>query len=199
MEEQTLSRSERVAMEEFELREWMKQIVPDTYEMNIYIFHREMINMWVTGPINRWQSWWPDFWHNTECQPPWKPTLQDIEDNIDEPYKNKLLKIMNYEAQFVISSLDVEINGDHMKFLRDLCEKFECEEAFDMNDMNDDEEVNRILNLEPRDVFQESNSEVSRQNCKRALEIIEGIMEKDNQQMDQGEYIEMCNLLKELY
>lgn len=195
MEEQILSRSERVAMEEFELREWMKQIVPDTYDMNIHKIHREMVAMWVTGPVNRWQEWWPEFWHNRECQPPWKPTLQDIEDNIDEPYKNKLLKIMNYEANFVISSLNVEINVDHMKFLRDLCEEFECEEAFDMND----EEVNRILNLEPRDVFQESSSEVSRQNCKRALEIIEGIMEKDNQQMDQGEYIEMCNLLKELY
>ena len=201
MEEPILSRSERVAMEEFELREWMKQIDSDC-GMNIHIIHREMINMWVNGPMNRWESWWPEFWHNTECQPPWKPTLQDIEDNIDEPFKNKLLKIMNYEGNFVISSLDVEINGDHMKFLRDLCEEFECDEAFDMNDDIDyegDHEVDRILNLEPRDVFQETSSEVSRENCKRALEIIEGIMDKDNQQMDQGEYIEMCNILKELY
>ena len=199
MEEPTLSRSERVAMEEFELREWMKQIAPDKYEMNIFIIHREMVEMWVTGPVNRWQEWWPEFWHNTECQPPWKPTLQDIEDNIDEPFKDKLLKIMNYEANFVISSLDVEINGDHMKFLRDLCEEFEYDDEFDDIDYGEDHEVFRIMNLEPRDVFQDTGSEERKGNCKRALEILEGIMGKDNQQMDQGEYLEMCNLLKELY
>jgi len=199
MEEPIPSRSERVAMEEFELREWMKQIAPEKYEMNIFIIHREMINMWVCGPVNRWQEWWPEFWHNTECQPPWKPTLQDIEDNIDEPFKDKLLKIMNYEANFVISSLDVEINGDHMKFIRDLCEEFEYDDEFDDIDYGEDHEVFRILNLEPRDVFQDTSSEERKGNCKRALEILEGIMGKDNQQMDQGEYLEMCNLLKELY
>ena len=197
MEGPILSRSERVAMEEFELREWMKQIAPGTYDMNIHVIHRGMVEMWVTGPANRWQSWWPEFWHNTECHPPWKPTLQDIEDNIDGPYKNKLLKIMNYESHFVINSLDVEINRDHMKFLRDLCEEFECEEAFDIDE--EDEEVYRIMNLQPMDVFLGTRSEDRQKNCKRALEIIEGIMDKDNQQMDQGEYIEMCNLLKDLY
>ena len=196
---ETLPRSERVAMEEFELREWMKQIVPDTYDMNIHKIHREMVEMWVTGPVNRWQSWWPEFWHNTECQPPWKPTLQDIEDNIDEPFKDKLLKIMNYEAQFVLSSLDVEINSAHMKFIRDLCEEFEYDDEFDDIDYEGDHEVFRILNLEPNDIFQDTSSEERKGNCKRALEIIDGIMGKDNQQMDQGEYLEMCNLLKVLY
>ena len=91
MEGPILSRSERVAMEEFELREWIKQIAPGTSEMNIHVIHLEMINMWVRGPMNRLQSGWPAIWHTTACPPPWKPTLQDIEDNIDEPFKDKLL------------------------------------------------------------------------------------------------------------
>ena len=99
------------------------------------------------------------------------------------------LKIMNYEAQFVLSSLDVEINSAHMKFIRDLCEDFEYEDEFDDIDYGGDHEVFRIMNLEPRDVFQDTSSEERKGNCKRALEIIDGIMGKDNKQMDQGEYL----------
>ena len=35
--------------------------------------------------------------------------------------------------------------------------------------------------------------------CSKGLEILESIMEKDDQRMGEGDFVNLCNLLKELH
>ena len=204
---ENLSRSERVAMAELELRTWMTSTTEMTYaDLNIHVIHRALTDMWTFGPVVSDDDEWPDVWNNFEEQPPWKPTLQDVEDHLPNDYGGKLLKIMNYQGCFVIESLDVEIDPEHIEFVKDLCDEFDCDIAFeevvdevvfDQNDEQNDE-VYRILNLQPSGIFQDERNAERMNNCRLGLEIIESIMEKDTQTMDQGEFIKLCNIFKEL-
>ena len=71
-----------------------------------------------------------------------------------------------------------------------------------VNEEENTEAIQRILNLQPRQLFQEEQEELekykNRQELSRkGLGIVEKIMEE--QKLCEGDYIEMCNIFKELY
>ena len=78
----------------------------------------------------------------------------------------------------------------------------------DENHMTDHEIEERIRQMGPQNVFdseedsdeEEGMSEQERKEmCSKGLEILETVMEKDDQRLCEGHFVELCNLLKELH
>ena len=70
------------------------------------------------------------------------------------------------------------------------------------NEGENTEAIQRILNLQPRQLFQEEQEELEKYKHRQELSskglgIVEKIMEE--QKLCEGDYIEMCNIFKELY
>ena len=66
----------------------------------------------------------------------------------------------------------------------------------------DDPEIQRILNLQPTQLFQDEEavdeSKLKQQElCGKGQRILEKVMEE--QKLGEGDYLEMCNIFKELY
>ena len=71
-----------------------------------------------------------------------------------------------------------------------------------VNEGGGEEAIQRILNLQPRQLFQDEQEELdkykNRQELSRkGLGIVEKIMEE--QSLNEGDYIELCNIFKEFY
>ena len=43
------------------------------------------------------------------------------------------------------------------------------------------------------------SEEERKEMCSKGLEILETVMEKDDQRLCEGDFVELCNLLKELH
>lgn len=128
------------------------------------------------------------------------------------------------ERNKIVESLEEPLEAWHITWVKALCD--EAEGYDEPDDTDDDEEdewsydedaaypmqaaVNeeelliqqRILNLQPRQLFQDEQEELEnykhRQELSRkGLGIVEKIMEE--QKLSEGDYIEMCNIFKDLY
>ena len=126
------------------------------------------------------------------------------------------------ERNKIVESLDEPLEAWHITWVKALC--VEAEGYAEPDDTDDEESewdydenasypiqpvneeneevINRIANLEPRQLFQDEQEELekykNRQELSRkGLNIIEKVMEE--QKLCEGEYIEMCNIFKELY
>lgn len=132
------------------------------------------------------------------------------------------------ERNKIMESLEEPLEAWHITWVKALC--VEAEGYAEPDDTDDDEEdewsydedaaypmqaaVNeeenmeaqliqqRILNLQPRQLFQDEQEELEnykhRQELSRkGLGIVEKIMEE--QKLSEGDYIEMCNIFKDLY
>ena len=127
------------------------------------------------------------------------------------------------ERNKIMESLEEPLEAWHITWVKALC--VEAEGYAEPDDTDDEEDewfydedasypmqaaVNeeelliqqRILNLQPRELFQDEQEELEnykhRQELSRkGLGIVEKIMEE--QKLCEGDYIEMCNIFKELY
>jgi hypothetical protein len=69
----------------------------------------------------------------------------------------------------------------------------------DVNHMTDHEIEERIRGMGPQNVFVAEGTEERKGMCGKGLEILESIMDKEDQRMGEGDFVELCNLLKELH
>jgi hypothetical protein len=226
-----MSRSEREVEEALKLKEWYQTVDwidspsesnSDTSESSrIEFIHEQMCEKWATID-NSWQ----DF----NSPPPSNPKLKDVfvDNGSFEEYLSKLVDILNItshvlrpdidipERNHVVSSLEEPLEAWHIAWIKMLID--ESEPVYDEPDDTDDDwsyevdssypmysevdEQQRILNLQPRQLFQDELEELEnykhRQELSRkGLGIVEKIMEE--QKLNEGDYIEMCNIFKELY
>ena len=125
----------------------------------------------------------------------------------------------------IVESLEEPLEAWHITWVKALC--VEAEGYAEPDDTDDEEEdeweydedaaypmqsavnegenteaIQRILNLQPRQLFQEEEEELEKYKhiheiSSKGLGIVEKIMEE--QKLCEGDYIEMCNIFKELY
>jgi len=68
----------------------------------------------------------------------------------------------------------------------------------DIDDYKRDNEEDESEEWSEEEEYGMSNEEM-KEMCSKSLEILETIMEKDDQRMGEGEFLELCNMLKELH
>ena len=125
----------------------------------------------------------------------------------------------------IVESLEEPLEAWHITWVKALC--VEAEGYAEPDDTDDEEEdeweydedaaypmqaavneeenteaIQRILNLQPRQLFQDEEEELEKYKhrqelSRKGLGILEKIMEE--QKLCEGDYIEMCNIFKELY
>ena len=225
-------RSEQVAMEEQELLEWCggvgvtivedtSQFPPDvadevgeTSRVGMMHFHGSLAWTWPSSQslLRRPANIEPhtDF----EVIPPWNPTLRDIEESLvnewGDVFKDKVLPVMKIHRNLAVNSLDDPLLPEHIVHLKQICEEVEGEldeGDFEFEDDDDaywpmDEEVLRIMHLEPRELFQgpeETKSDEVKGKCREGQEVIDSIMAKDLCVMTEGDYMKLCEIFKILH
>ena len=121
MSSHVLSRSEKKALDDLELRNWMKQ-ENETHWMNIDLIYHEVILQWYFNPENRNNK---KIYEYPKCdisiymrstltnQPRWKPTFKDIEDGLSNHLREKLLDIMNFQNSFEIEGHPLNVFKMH--------------------------------------------------------------------------------------
>ena len=125
----------------------------------------------------------------------------------------------------IVESLEEPLEAWHIAWVKTLCDEAEgyaepddTDSEADNNEENDaefefdedgaypmegdDPEIQRILNLQPSQLFQDEEpvdeSKLKQQElCGKGLGILEKVMEE--QKLGEGDYLEMCNIFKELY
>jgi len=221
-----MSRSERIALEELELRNWCKELAPPLGQdpiTNIGYIQLIVVENWVWNheDLNHTLAAlgvqvppWTDY----NIIPPWNPTLSSIEDRMEDWAKGKLLPILQYRQNLAVDTLDSPLLPEHISHIKSLCDEIkdefddefedefvEFDDEFDFD--NDDdayypmEEIihERIQNLEPRRLFQDDVNN-NKELCKKGLELLSEIMEKAKDINGiQGNYLELCNIFKEIH
>ena len=223
-----ISRSERIALNELELRNWCKEskVTPFAEDpiTNIEFIHRSVVDIWVwnTEDLNqRAREVSVSLrlpWTDLNIIPPWNPTLSSIEDRIgliSDQAKGKLLPILQYRQNLAVDTLESPLLPEHISHIKSVCDEIEAElvefdDEFDDDEFDFDNEedaywpmegndmVERIQNLEPRRLFQDDNN--NKELCKKGLELLSEMMEKAKDINGiQGNYLELCNILKEIH
>ena len=217
-----MSRSEREVEQALALKEWYIQPFMQSDFSRIEYIHTQMCVQWTSRDNS--DDWTADSsWQDFNSPPPWNPKLKDI--NMDWTQPEKLIEILNMSEYVlnrdlvelpgrnkIVESLEEPLEAWHITWVKALC--VEAEGYAEPDDTDDEEEtyeesyeeyqegLQRILNLQPRQLFQEEQEELekykNRQELSRkGLGIVEKIMEE--QKLCEGDYIEMCNIFKELY
>ena len=216
-----MSRSEREFEASRALNEWYIQPFMNSNFSRIEYIHTQMCEQWAS-PYGRDNSddWTDDnSWQDYNSPPPWNPKLKDI--NMSWTQSEKLIEILNMseyvlnrdlvelpERNKIVESLEEPLEAWHITWVKALC--VEAEGYAEPDDTDDEEEtyeeyqegLQRILNLQPRQLFQDEEEELEKYKhrqelSRKGLGIVEKIMEE--QKLCEGDYIEMCNIFKELY
>jgi len=215
-----ISRSERIALEELELRNWCKESKVTSFSQdpitNIEYIQRLVVDTWVWNPETRDQLIGRHPWTDFNIIPPWNPTLSSIEDRMEDWAKGKLLPILQYNQDLVVDTLDSPLLPEHIPHIKSVCDEIEAElvefddefddDEFDFDNeedaywpMEENDMVERIQNLEPRRLFQDDVNK-NKELCKKGLELLSEIMEKAKDINGiQGNYLELCNIFKEIH
>jgi hypothetical protein len=216
-----MSRSERIALEELELRIWCKESndaathVAQDPITNIGYIGRIVVDTWVWNPEDLNQRVGRHPWTDYNIIPPWKPTLSSIEDRMEDWAKGKLLPILQYRRNLAVDTLDSPLLPEHISHIKSLCDEIEADlvefdddEFDDEFDFDNDDDAywpmaeiihERIQNLEPRQLFQDDVNN-NKELCKKGLELLSDIMEKAKDINGiQGNYLELCNIFKEIH
>ena len=183
MSSHVLSRSEKKALDDLELRNWMKQ-ENETHWMNIDLIYHEVILQWYFNPENRNNK---KIYEYPKCdisiymrstltnQPRWKPTFKDIEDGLSNHLRGKLLDIMNFQNSFEIDSMYREVEICHIEHLKNICDEFEY--YYEKN--------------QPLSDFERKNY------SDKGIVLLKQIY-LSQQELHESDYIELCNLFREL-
>ena len=223
-----ISRSERIALDELELRNWCKEsnVTPFAQDpiTNIEFIHRSVVDIWVwnTEDLSQQRLGSRRPWTDLNIIPPWNPTLSSIEDRIgliSDQAKGKLLPILQYRQDLAVDTLDSPLLPEHISHIKSVCDEIEAElvefddedpwdtdDDFDFDNEEDaywpmegNDMVERIQNLEPRRLFQDDVNK-NKELCKKGLELLSEIMEKAKDINGiQGNYLELCNIFKEIH
>ena len=222
-----MSRSERKVVQALALKEWYKQSSLHSDLLRIEYIHTQMCEKW-TSRDNSWQDFnVPPPWNPKlkDVYMEWTQPEKLIEIlNMSEYVLNRDLVELPGRNK-IVESLDEPLEAWHITWVKALCDEaegyaepddstdgsdedseweYDEDAAYPMQPVNEENEevINRIANLEPRQLFQDEQEELekykNRQELSRkGLGIVEKIMEE--QKLCEGDYIEMCNIFKELY
>ena len=171
-------------------------------------------------------------WQDYNSPPPWNPKLKDINMRWTQPEKLiEILNMSEYvlnrdlvelpERNKIVESLEEPLEAWHITWVKALCveaegyaepddtddeeeDEWEYDEdaAYPMQAAVNEEAIQRILNLQPSQLFQDEEavdeSKLKQQElCGKGQRILEKVMEE--QKLGEGDYLEMCNIFKELY
>ena len=159
----SMSRSEREAMEEFAIREWCQQetAYENQFHMNIELIHLKMCEVWTHSPNTVGETW--DDFSNT---PPWNPTIQDVKGMLPWCVGGKLLEVLGM-GHPLIDFITFPLQPQHIEYVKHLIDSF----VVYLSEDEDDEELptdgddynreieERIQNLQPRELFQDSDND----------------------------------------
>ena len=222
-----MSRSERKVVQALSLKEWYKQRSLHSNLSRIEYIHTQMCDKW-TSRDNSWQDFnVPPPWNPKlkdvymEWTQPEK--LIDILNMTEYVLNRDLVELPGRNK--IVESLEEPLEAWHITWVKALCD--EAEGYAEPDDTDDEEEdeweydedaaypmqaavneeenteaIQRILNLQPRQLFQDEEEELEKYKhrqelSRKGLGILEKIMEE--QKLCEGDYIEMCNIFKELY
>ena len=213
-----MSRSEREFIEGDRIREWcLKETVYENLLCkNIEIIYFKMMVAWSISPnepsredkyIELCQSRETESLHSF-AQPTWKPTLEDIEDDIfispmDVDFNGKLMEVLGF-AFSSVTSLQDPLTSYHLDFVRNLLNTLGVSETSDLDDDESDQSSEADygeIDFDELSTDEEEDSEDSekrKESCMDALNLLDTMM-KSGECMKEADYLKMCNLLKELY
>lgn len=206
-----------------ELRAWFNTFPQSEIPIPIRTFinhlHSDMIYTWTTGYDSEGGRY---IYQDFEIPPPWEPTLNDVidESEISGLYdRTKVIETMNYKSNWSepIDSLDIPLTADHIKFIKRIADEQNDFFDFGRDDPNitprntrppeDHTNVDEsIVRLERMYVFgpvsrtlfhDDSIVDERKELCQKGLQMLENIME--TQSLNEGNFIEMCNIFKELH
>jgi len=114
--------------------------------------------------------------------------------------ENKFLAISNCNQNWVFSSKEGEGEESMPYTPQDRIEyRILNTMLVDIYSYNPEEESGEEESDEDESDEEGMSEEERKEMCSKGLEIIESIMEKDDQRMGEGDFVELCNLLKELH
>ena len=220
----TIPRSEQLALDELALKDWMTNLseAPSILEahyqryMHIDYIHLQSVYMWVHGPWTPAMGRiWPGAPHGTvhtleDVPPPWNPTLQDVEDIITLgvsrrglSMNGKIIQILQYRGRYNVD-LNSPLLREHITYLQELCNEFkvlygegedededegegedEGEDAFDLDSEEDAEYL----------IFTERHNSL----CSEGVNILDRIMDTDTRELNEGDYLKLMNLFRDLH
>ena len=227
-----MSRSEREFEASRALNEWYIQPFMDSDFSRIEYIHTQMCEQWTTRDNSDDWTARDSSWQDFNSPPPWNPKLKDINMSWTQPEKLiEILNMSEYvlnrdlvelpERNKIVESLEEPLEAWHITWVKALCVEaegyaepddsedeweYDEDDAYPMqaavNEGGGEEAIQRILNLQPRQLFQEEQEELEKYKhrqelSRKGLGIVEKIMEE--QKLSEGDYIEMCNIFKELY
>jgi len=221
-----MSRSERKVVQALALKEWYKQDSLHSDLSRIEYIHAQMCDKW-TSRDNSWQDFnVPPPWNPKlkdvymEWTQPEK--LIDILNMTEYALNRDLVELPGRNK--IVESLDEPLEAWHITWVKALCDEAEgyaehddtdSEEGNDADNdaefefdedgaypmMDSEEEIVRILqrnhsiiNEQQEELYQHKHRQELSRN---GLGILEKVMEE--QKLGEGDYLEMCNIFKELY
>ena len=129
------------------------------------------------------------------------PERNKIVESLEEPLEAwhiTWVKALCVEAEGYAEPDDTDDEEDEWEYDEDAAYPMQAA----VNEGENTEAIQRILNLQPRQLFQDEEEELEKYKhrqelSRKGLGIVEKIMEE--QTLCEGDYIEMCNIFKELY
>ena len=207
----SMSRSEREAMEEFAIREWCQQetAYENQFHMNIELIHLKMCEVWTHSPNTVGETW--DDFSNT---PPWNPTIQDVKGMLPWCVGGKLLEVLGM-GHPLIDFITFPLQPQHIEYVKHLIDSFQGEDVEDDDNSDNDlgEETDYDEWVESREVARQlvwpefepalqtedmEKDKKKKESCMDAVNLLDTIM-SSGECMKEADYLQMCNLLKELY
>lgn len=201
------SLTERIAESNLRLKEWCKQPVNNEPRAHTWI-HEIQLNFIKTWQINprEYHAHTPTIaWTSEDIPPPWRPLLSDCVDKFitGDRYRDKLIDILNFPASLLhpelylperpdkVELLCEPLQGWHIRWIKALCD--DCEYSLFNGDID---LMDQDLNDNLLSLLEEDNT-VRKELCGKGLQILDKVM--DEQTLNEGDYVEMCNIFKELY
>ena len=138
-------------------------------------------------------------------------TFADIEADLPPNMQGKLLPICNQpdlwggepngwrDGNLRPYTMEDKVEIRHIRHMWLMCDDYMCGQVLAGRlELLGEDESDEEESEEESDEEGMSNEE-RKEMCSKGLEILESIMEKDDQRMGEGDYLELCNLLKELH
>ena len=196
-----LSRSEREAMEECAIREWCRE--ETCYEnqmiMNIELIHQKMLEMYACG--------WP-----LRADP--NPTIQDVAWILPlqtRPWEAAMREVLRMGA-FPVHYEIFYLREEHIEFVKNLLDEME---GFDYDELQSWDGINDAVPVDHPEWQAEADAAAEawevglqsedmekdkekKESCMDAMNLLDTIM-SSGECMKEADYLQMCNLLKELY
>ena len=136
-------------------------------------------------------------------------TFADIDADLPPDMQGRLLPICNQldlwggepngwrDGNLSPYTMEDKVEIRHLRHMYLMCDDYMCGQdlAERLELLGEDESDEEESESDEEGMSEEERKEM----CSIGLEIIESIMEKDDQRMGEGDFVELCNLLKELH